>query len=86
MCTDQIVVALHWGSAVFAGVAAVLWLKSALVKIPSSFPVVMVSPDLGVSPQANKLGEALIRQSKWSAAAALSAAASALCQALAFFF
>ena len=38
----------------------------------------------GDSPALNELGEALRRQSKWSAVAAGFAAASALCQALAF--
>ncbi|OQX25257.1 MAG: hypothetical protein BWK80_16520 [Desulfobacteraceae bacterium IS3] len=87
---------LQWGAAVFAVIAAALWLKSAMVKTPSSFPIHVVQPDSlsspfggpfggthvgqGQSPALKKLGEALCRQSKWSAAAAAFAAASALCQ------
>lgn len=90
--------ALQWGSAVFAGIAAVLWLKSAMIKTPSSFPIHVIQPDSfsrpfgepldgtyvghGHSPALNDLGEAFRRQSKWSASAALFAAASAICQAL----
>ncbi len=70
-----------------------------MVKTPSSFPIHVVQPDNfsrpladpfggtyvghGHSPALNELGEALRRQSKWSAAAAGFAAASALCQGLA---
>ncbi|MGZ4924199.1 MAG: hypothetical protein ACXV5H_09640 [Halobacteriota archaeon] len=91
--------ALQWGSVVFAVIAAILWLKSAMVKTPSSFPIHVIQPDSfsrpfgeplggtyvghGHSPALNELGEALCRQSKWSAVAAVFAAISALCQALA---
>ena len=91
------VTALQWGSAAFAVVAAVLWLKSAMVKPPSSFSIHVVRPNSlpygtplggtyvghGHSPELNELGDALRRQSKWSAAAAGFAAASALCEGLA---
>ena len=90
---------LQWSSAAFALGAAILWLKSAMVKTPSSFPISVVKPDNfslpfgepmgatyvghGHSPALNELGEALRSQSKWSAAAAVVASASAICQAIA---
>lgn len=99
MDTAHMISALQWASAGFAVIAAGLWLKSAMVKTPSSFPIHVVQPDSfsrpfgqppggtyvghGHSPALNELGEALRRQSKWSAAAAAVAAASAFCQALA---
>lgn len=102
MCAIQIVALLRCASAVFAVVAAVLWFKSAKVKTPSSFPVNVVQGDSfsqpfaqplggtfvgqGYSPALNELGEALRRQSKWSAWAAGFAAVSALFQALTMLF
>ncbi len=90
---------LQWGSGIFALLAAPLWLKSAKIKTPSSFPIHVVKPDgfgrpmgdphgatymgQGHSPSLNELGEALRCQSKWGAAAAVFAAVSAICQAFA---
>jgi|SRR6266581_6314251 len=88
---------LQWASAVFALLAAGLWLKSATIKTPSSFPIHVVKPTTGFmgtplgatyvghgqSPALNELGEALCAQSKWSAMAAVFAAASGICQAIA---
>ncbi len=90
---------LQWGSAIFAILAAALWLKSAIVKTPTSFGIYVIEPDeytrplgeplgakyggYGYSPELDELGESLRKQSKWSAAAAVSAAVSAICQALA---
>ena len=87
------------GSAVFAIVAAVLWLKSAWVKTPHEFNVQVItwhnesagSPDgsevvgqgHGVSEELEELGKALIKQSRLSSAAAAFAALSALCQGVA---
>lgn len=78
---------VQWGAVVFAVIAAVLWLKSAMIKTPSSFPINVIRPDSfsrplgeplsgtnvghGHSPALNDLGEALRCQSKWSAHAAL---------------
>lgn len=89
---------IQWGSAILAVIAAVLWWISAKVKTPSSFPIAVIKPDNfnrpfgeplggtfmghGHSPKLNELGENLRNQSKWSAKAAVFAAASALCQAL----
>ncbi len=91
---------LQWGSTLFAVVAAGLWLKSATIQTPGSFPISVVRPHGAVgqplgqplgatyighghSPAMDELGEALRTQSKWSAYAALAAAVSAACQALA---
>ena len=89
--------ALQWLSAIFAFAAAGLWLRSAVVRTPKSFPVHVVKPDSfsrplgeplgatyvghGHSPALNELGEALRTQSRWSAAAAICAALSAIFQA-----
>jgi len=94
----MIIDALQWVSALCALVAAGFWLKSARIRTPSSFPISVVRPDsfglplgeplgatyvgFGHSPAMNELGEALRKQSKWSAIAALAAAFSAACQAV----
>ena len=60
---------LQWTAAGFAALAALFWLISALVKFP---PLTWE--------ETGKLPERLKRQSRWSAAAALSAAAAAIIQ------
>lgn len=92
---------LQWGSGLFAFVAAVLWLKSAMIRTPLSFRVnifrrgysdllkdkePLSTPDIGHSPAMDELGEALQRQSWWSAWAAVAAAISAACQAVTMFW
>jgi hypothetical protein len=85
-------------SAAFALLAAGLWLKSAKVPTPQQFVITVVKPSLGgpigvldgkymgngYSQELQTLGEALIRQSSWSAWAATSAAAAAVCQVIDF--
>jgi hypothetical protein len=74
-------------SAVFAIIAALLWLQSARVRTPTQFPINTITPIGGIgtggSPALQELGQALRRQSRWSAAAAICAAVSALLQAIA---
>lgn len=99
MTIAQVIIGFQLGSAAFAVPAAILWLKSAKVDTPDSFPISVVRPDgfgrpfgeplgatyvgHGHSPALNELGAALRLQSKWSAWAARLAAAAAFCQALA---
>lgn len=88
---------IQYASAIFAAMAAILWFISALVKIPQDFPI-YVEPSTpmregyvggtedigyGFSKELNELGQALRRQSSWSAAAAASAGMSAILQAVA---
>jgi len=81
-------------SAVFAVVAAALWFRSAIVKTPRHFSIevhvlneeshLVIGPTLNAyaeSPELNRLAKAVIRQSRWSAAAAVCAAAGAIIQA-----
>jgi hypothetical protein len=63
---------LQWTSAGFAFAAAVLWLASALVKLPAD--------KIGYD-TVDDIVPALRRQSRWSAAAAICAAVTALIQA-----
>jgi hypothetical protein len=85
-------------SAVFAVSAALLWLHSATVKLPKQFPIIVSTPAVpshlviggmhegyGKSDELDALGEALIKQSRYSAYAASCAALSALLQALLIF-
>lgn len=84
-------------SAVFAGLAAVLWWWSATIRTPTTFRIGVDRPDasffqpdgppLGIGPVATahseeleELGNALRKQSRISASAALSAGLSAACQ------
>jgi hypothetical protein len=62
---------LQWASAGFAFLAAVLWLASAMVKLPP--PQITWNSIDDIVP-------ALQRQSRWSAAAAVCAAVSAVVQ------
>src|SRR5271165_3319158 len=85
-------------SAIFALIAATLWLWSARIKIPRQFPIIVVSSHFaddiapagpvystGSSEQLDDLGMAVIRQSELSGYAALSAAAAAICQGISMF-
>ena len=85
--------AAQFASGFFALLAAVLWLKSALVRTPEKFSIhVVEAPGLlgqplgteyvgyGYSPELSELAGVLIRQSKWSAGAAMSAAVAAFLQ------
>jgi RNA:NAD 2'-phosphotransferase (TPT1/KptA family) len=63
---------LQWTSAGFAFLAAILWLASALVKLP---------PDRIGYDTVDRIVPALRRQSRWSAAAAICAAVAAEIQA-----
>jgi hypothetical protein len=63
---------LQWTSAGFALLAAVLWLASALVKLP----IVQITWE-----SIDHIVPALRRQSRWSAAAAICAALTAMIQA-----
>jgi len=83
-------------SAFFAGLAALAWLVSALVRTPANFVIYVVRPTgqavhdpLGgtymghaYSEDLNELARKLRLQSKWSAAAASCAAVSAALQAV----
>ena len=70
--------------------AAILWAISAYVKTPKSFSVYVSAAEAGggqvvgygSSPDLEKLGQALRRQSGFSAAAAISAAIAAVTQAI----
>jgi hypothetical protein len=88
--------ALQVASAIFAIVAAVFWLVSAIVRMPKEFPIRVsvsnapshlatsaYSPAYGESEELNTLGQALLKQSRLSAAAAASAALAAFLQAFA---
>lgn len=67
-------------SAIFAIVAAVLWWLSAIVKTPSKFPIVATYNTTSCD-ELQTLANALIRQSRLSACAAIFAAISAAFQA-----
>jgi hypothetical protein len=67
------VTSLQWTSSAFALSAAVLWLISALVKLP---PAQITWESM------NYIVPALQRQSRWNAAAAISAAITAALQAI----
>ncbi|HUZ32610.1 MAG TPA: hypothetical protein VMV19_11010 [Xanthobacteraceae bacterium] len=82
-------------SAGFAVIAAMLWLRSAVMKTPKQFSIdvhvlnepshLVIGPTLSSyaqSPELNDLGKAVIKQSRWSAAAACSAAIAAILQAI----
>jgi hypothetical protein len=86
---------LEIGSAGFATIAAILWFRSAIVKTPKQFSIdvhvlnepshLVIGPTLSSyaqSPELNDLGNALIKQSRWGAAAACSAAIAAILQAI----
>jgi hypothetical protein len=85
-------------TALFAAGAAVLWYKSSVVKTPKNFAIHVAKPNHGgplggplggtyvghgYSQELQQLGEALVRQSRLSAQAALCATASAILQAMA---
>jgi len=87
---------LQWSAVITAGLAAVFWIISATIKTPSSFSIHVVKPNqkplgepLGGTYMGNaysedlkKLAKALRTQSKWSAAAAICAALSAVSQGI----
>ena len=87
--------ASNWASALFALGAASLWLWSATVKVPQTLTVIVEVKQSegfggggggmgsGFSPESNDLAKALGWQSKWSARAAVCAAAAAVFQAVA---
>jgi hypothetical protein len=90
--------AFEIASALFAIGAAVLWLRSAIVRTPKTFslrvsvsnedPHLAIGPyrnAYGECPELNDLGEAVIKQSRLSGYAALTAAIAASCQAIAVF-
>ena len=90
---------LNLVSAVLALAAGALWLLSAKVKLPSEFPIVIMTthyadPEIpavgeingtGKSQQIDDLGKSMIQQSDWSRRAALCACGSAFCQAAMIF-
>jgi hypothetical protein len=86
---------LDIASAALPIAAAVLWFASAYVKTPQTFTVkvltthtaysdvagsVIIGDGFGSSPELEDLGAALIKQSRRSSWAAISAALAALCQ------
>lgn len=88
--------AIEFASAVGAIAAALLWLKSARVKLPSDFPLTVFSMrrDVpgpaqeavvasGYSPQLDALGRALLKQARLSSHGALMAAVAVILQAVA---
>lgn len=90
---------LSWASAIAAGVAAILWFLSARVKIPSTFPIEVISVhtmaeqiigaeviSAGSSPEIDQMAASLIWQSKLSGYAAIAAGLAAALQALATAF
>lgn len=91
-------VALQIFSVIFAAAAALLWLISAMIKMPGEFNI-GVKPSIatregypaegsfasGYSKELIELGKALRCQSTWSARAAISACISATLQIIAFF-
>lgn len=73
-------------SAVSAIAAAWLWFQSARIRTPEKFSILVNSMfdesfGIGQSPELTALGNALVRQSKLSASAAVCAGVSALAQA-----
>jgi hypothetical protein len=70
---------LNLASAVMAVVDAGLWLKSATIKTPEKIN----SGYGGSGGSMQQLGDAIRRQSRWSAGAAIAAAIAALLQAVA---
>jgi hypothetical protein len=72
---QQLISAMPWIGAAFAFAAAILWLVSALVKIPDLLTSGIQGP--------NAVTNILRRQSAWSAGAAVCAALSAAAQGIA---
>jgi hypothetical protein len=68
---------LNWAVVIFAAVAAGCWLKSAIVPLPTKITVGYGGTGGTVQEQADALRE----QSRWSAAGAVAASLSAMCQA-----
>lgn len=86
---------LEFASAIFAFMAAALWLYASRIKSPKSITITVPTihiysePVVGSQVLGGAIGEtedlealamALIKQSRWNSFAALSAAASAACQ------
>jgi hypothetical protein len=76
--------ALQISTTIFALAAATLWFISASIKTPTTFEI--TGADLGglvraESPELTELGNAMKRQSRWSALAAKCAGVSAIAQA-----
>ena len=87
---------LNLSSAIAAGLAAVFWFASSLVRTPSSYSIKVIKPSAsfgsamgtasvghGASPELDKLATALIRQSRRSSLGAIFAACAALLQGIA---
>jgi hypothetical protein len=85
-------------TAVFATLAAILWFLSACVKLPREFPINVLSThsmaeqiigaqviSVGSSEELDKLGKAIIKQSRLSAAGAFFAGLAAACQTAVLF-
>ncbi|HEY1778978.1 MAG TPA: hypothetical protein VGG79_00810 [Roseiarcus sp.] len=89
---------INGASALFAFIAAVLWTLSAKVDVPSKFPILIMTShfadpempavgevhSIGSSDQIDDLAKAVIKQSRFSAYAAISAGAAAFCQMIGF--
>jgi|TARA_B100000315_G_C14163294_1_gene401083 hypothetical protein len=69
---------LQFAAAALAFIAAIFWLLSSRVKVPDEITVGYG----GVGGTAQDLGNALIKQSKLSRYAALSAGAASICEAV----
>ena len=67
----------QYAAAALAFIAAFFWLLSALVKLPKEINAGWG----GVGGTAQELGEALVRQSRFSMCAALSAGLASICEA-----
>ncbi|MHB1949139.1 MAG: hypothetical protein ACYCQI_13610 [Gammaproteobacteria bacterium] len=83
-------------SIIFALSSAILWFLSALVKIPKTFPSVVVKPEMApfgdgfgattigvpINPNLEKLAKCLQKQARLNALAALSTGTAVLLQAI----
>ena len=79
---EQDMTYLQFAAAGLAFVAAAFWLSSASVKLPKK----ITSGYGGVGGTAQELGDAITRQSRRSACAAVSAGVASICEGLFLFF
>jgi hypothetical protein len=79
-CYSQIVGYL---SAIFALIAATLWLSASLIKTPKNLRVFVHISDKGISGDVADLARGVAKQSRWNSFAALAAAVAAVLQAIA---